>query len=79
MSKCLVARYCPLEVVYLIPPDWDLDQIEIKRHNIYYKNKNVTDLVKSVELDADYKTPCDVYVDDGMKSFFESDDLMDFE
>lgn len=74
MSKCLVTRYTPLEVVYLIPPDWSLNDVEVIRHNIYYKNKNVTDIIKSVELDADYKTPSDMYVDDGMRSFFEDDD-----
>ena len=74
MSKCLVTRYTPLEVVYLIPPDWDLNNVEVIRHNIYYKNKNVTDIIKSVELDADYKTPSDMYIDDGMRSFFEDDE-----
>lgn len=74
MSKVLVARYCPCEDIYLIPPDWDLDDVYIRRHNIYYKNKNVTDLIKHHHLDTDYKEPMDVYVDDNMRSFFEDDE-----
>ena len=39
MSKVLVARYCPTEDLFLIPPDWDMAEIYVRRHNIYYKGK----------------------------------------
>ena len=74
MSVCLVARYCPTEDIYLIPPSWDLNDVIIRRHNIYYKNKNVTDVVQHHHLYTDYKEPADVYVDDDMKSFFENEE-----
>jgi hypothetical protein len=74
MSKVLVTRYSALEVLYLIPPDWNTTDIDIRRHNIYHKGKNVTDIIKSVELEGDCKTPIDMFIDDGMKSFFEDDE-----
>ena len=74
MSKVLVARYCPTEDIYLIPPSWSLDDVVIRRHNIYYKNKNVTDLIQHHHLDCDYKEPMDVFVNDDMRTFFENEE-----
>jgi hypothetical protein len=77
-GKCLIAKYHPHETVYLIPEHYDLSKVNIRRQNIYYDGKNVTDVVKSVELESDFKMPCDVYVNEDMRSFFEEKDLMEF-
>ena len=74
MSKVLVARYCPTEDLFLIPPDWDMAEIYVRRHNIYYKGKNVTDVISHHHLDCDYKEPMDVYVNNDMMGFFEDDE-----
>ena len=37
-----------MENVYLILPHWDMNDMYTRRHNIYHKNKNVTDIVEHV-------------------------------
>ena len=71
--KVITATYCPREVVYAVPIDWDVEDIHIKYGEFYYKGE-LKDVLE-FEIEPEYKYPEDIKDNDyELEQFFDCED-----